>query len=84
MSTWLWVAAAVLAIYAAFVLALVLAGRRSQARALAGFVPDCAVLFKRLATDRRIPRAKRALLVATAAYLAFPLDLVPDFNPVAG
>ena len=84
MSTWLWVAAAVLAIYAAFVLELVLAGRRSQARALAGFVPDCAVLFKRLATDRRIPRAKRALLVATAAYLAFPLDLVPDFIPVAG
>ena len=84
MSTWLWIAAAALAIYAACVLALVIAGRHSQARAVAGFVPDCAVLFKRLATDPRIPRRKRALLVATAAYLAMPLDLIPDFIPVAG
>ena len=84
MSTWLWIALGALAIYAAAVLALVVAGRRSDARAVAGFVPDCAVLFKRLATDSRIPRRKRALLVLLAAYLAMPLDLVPDFIPVAG
>ena len=84
MSTGLWVALAALALYAAFVIALLLAGRKSDARTVAGFVPDCAILFKRLATDRRIPRGKRALLVATAAYLALPFDLVPDFIPVAG
>ena len=35
------------------VLALVAAGRRSDARAWAGFVPDCLVLFKRLIGDAR-------------------------------
>ena len=65
-------------------LALVVAGRRSAARALAGFVPDCVVLFRRLLGDSRVPRARKAWLWLVAAYLALPLDLVPDFIPVAG
>jgi uncharacterized membrane protein YkvA (DUF1232 family) len=83
-SAWLWVALAALALYAAFVAALVLAGRRSDARAVAGFVPDCAVLFKRLAGDPRVPRRHKVALVLMAGYLAMPFDLVPDFIPVAG
>jgi uncharacterized membrane protein YkvA (DUF1232 family) len=31
-----------------------------------------------------VPRRKKALLVALTGYLALPLDLVPDFIPVAG
>lgn len=84
MSAWLWIASAALALYAAFVLALLLAGRRAQARAVAGFVPDCAVLFRRLAGDPRVSRRHRVALVLLAGYLAMPLDLVPDFIPVAG
>ena len=80
----LYVAAAVVAVYALFVLALVLAGRRSEARALAGFIPDCLVLLKRLLGDPRVPRRRKLLLVALVAYLAMPIDLVPDFIPVAG
>jgi len=76
--------AALLVLYVAFVAALYLGGRHSQARALAGFIPDCLVLFKRLAADPRVPRRRKALLVALAAYLAMPFDLVPDFIPVAG
>jgi uncharacterized membrane protein YkvA (DUF1232 family) len=83
-STWLWIAVAALALYAAFVLALLLAGRRGQARAVAGFVPDCVVLLKRLAADPRVPRRHKVALALTIAYLAMPLDLVPDFIPVAG
>ena len=60
------------------------AGRRSEARAWAGFVPDCLVLFKRLLGDDRIPRRRKLLLAASVAYLAMPVDLVPDFIPVAG
>lgn len=78
------VAAALVAIYAAAILALAIAGRREHARALAGFVPDCAVLFKRLMTDERVPRRRKLVLGLLAAYLASPIDLVPDFIPVAG
>jgi uncharacterized membrane protein YkvA (DUF1232 family) len=72
------------AVYAAAVGALVVAGRRGDARALARFVPDCVVLFKRLLGDPRVPRARKALLAAALVYLASPIDLVPDFVPVAG
>src|SRR3954449_4888662 len=71
-------------VHAALVIALVLAGRRGQARALARFVPDCAVLFRRLMADRRVSRPRKALLALLVAYLAMPFDLVPDFIPVAG
>jgi uncharacterized membrane protein YkvA (DUF1232 family) len=66
------------------VLALVAAGRRTDARALAGFIPDCLVLVKRLLGDPRVPRRRKLLLVLLIAYLAMPIDLVPDFIPVAG
>jgi uncharacterized membrane protein YkvA (DUF1232 family) len=39
---------------------------------------------ERLLGDPRVPRRKKALLVALAGYLALPFDLVPDFIPVAG
>ena len=47
-------------------LALVLAGRRSDAAALARFVPDCVVLVRRLLGDPRVPRSSRLLLGALA------------------
>jgi uncharacterized membrane protein YkvA (DUF1232 family) len=71
-------------VYLAFVIALVVAGRRSDARALAGFIPDCVVLFRRLLADPQVSRTRKLLLVALIAYLAMPIDLVPDFIPVAG
>jgi uncharacterized membrane protein YkvA (DUF1232 family) len=71
-------------LYVAFALALFVLGRRTDARAWAGFIPDCAVLFTRLARDRRISHRHKWLLVAIVAYLSFPIDLVPDFIPVAG
>ncbi len=77
-------AIAALALYAAFVAALVIAGRRQDARALAGFIPDCIILFRRLLRDELVPRRRKLLLAALIAYLAMPFDLVPDFIPVAG
>ena len=71
-------------VYAAAVLALVALGRRSDARALAGFMPDCVVLVRRLSRDPRGPRRRKLALVLLAAYLLLPFDLVPDFIPVAG
>jgi uncharacterized membrane protein YkvA (DUF1232 family) len=71
-------------LYIVGVAALIAAGRREDARALAGFIPDCVVLVSRLARDRRIPRARRAVLFGVLAYLALPIDLVPDFLPGVG
>jgi uncharacterized membrane protein YkvA (DUF1232 family) len=76
--------AACAAVYAGLVLALVALGRRGDARAFARFVPDCALLFRRLAADPRVPRRRKLVLVPLVAYLALPLDVVPDFIPVAG
>ena len=78
------VAAGLLIVYAMAVASLVVAGRRIEARALAGFLPDCIVLLSRLVADPRVPRSRKAQLAAVIAYLAMPLDLVPDFIPVAG
>lgn len=85
MTTWLlYAGGAVLAAYLLVVLALVVAGRRTDARALAGFVPDCVILFSRLLRDPRVPRRSKILVAALIPYLALPIDLVPDFIPVAG
>ena len=71
-------------LYVLLVLALAIAGRRTQARALAGFVPDCLILLRRLIGDPRIPRSRKFVLLFGVAYLAMPIDLIPDFLPVIG
>jgi uncharacterized membrane protein YkvA (DUF1232 family) len=48
------------------------------------FVPDCAVLFKRLLKDSRVPARAKLALALTIPYLASPIDLIPDFIPVLG
>lgn len=87
MSVWGWTGVAVgvaLALYVAFVLALLMLGRKTDARAWAGFVPDCAILFARLVRDRRVARRHKLLLVLLVGYLSMPFDLIPDFIPVVG
>ncbi len=71
-------------LYAVFVAALVVAGRREGARAAAAFVPDCVILLGRLLSDPRVARRKKLVLAALIPYLLMPFDLVPDFIPVAG
>jgi uncharacterized membrane protein YkvA (DUF1232 family) len=84
-SQWLLIALGVtVAVYAAFVVWLLLAGRREAARALAGFIPDCLILFRRLLGDDRVPRRSKLLVAAVMGYVAMPFDLVPDFIPIAG
>jgi uncharacterized membrane protein YkvA (DUF1232 family) len=82
---WPWgVLMIVVGLYVVCVAALIAAGRREDARALAGFIPDCLVLVSRLARDRRVSRPRRAVLFLVLGYLALPIDLVPDFLPGIG
>jgi uncharacterized membrane protein YkvA (DUF1232 family) len=85
--TWQWLLLGLgvtLACYAAFIAALVIGGRRSDARAAAAFIPDCIGLFRGLLGDPRVPKRRKWLIGAMLVYLALPIDLIPDFIPVAG
>ncbi len=47
-------------------------------------LPDVVRLVRRLAGDRSLPRGVRVRVWLLLAYLALPIDLVPDFIPVLG
>ena len=78
-------AIAILALlWAVLVVALVVSGRQGTAREVAAFLPNLVLLFRGLATDPRVPRRAKVALVVGGVYLAMPIDLVPDFIPIAG
>lgn len=47
-------------------------------------LPDTIRLLHRLATDPALPRGVKLRLWLLFAYLASPIDLIPDFIPVLG
>jgi uncharacterized membrane protein YkvA (DUF1232 family) len=47
-------------------------------------LPDLLRLVRRLAGDASLPRGVRVRLWLALAYLASPIDLIPDFMPVLG
>jgi uncharacterized membrane protein YkvA (DUF1232 family) len=80
----LWMLLILVAAWVVLLLVLVMLGRGGLARTTARLVPDLLVLFRRLLGDRRVPRRSKVAVALTLAYLAMPLDIVPDFIPVAG
>lgn len=76
--------AAALGAYALAVAALAVASRRTGARELAAFLPNLARLLKGLISDSRVPRSSKVLLLFGAAWIASPIDLIPEFIPVIG
>ena len=83
--SWLLLSLAVLvAVYAALIVTLITGARQWDIRMIARLVPYCAILFKRLLGDPRVPRRWKAWSAFALVYLAVPFDLVPDFIPVLG
>jgi uncharacterized membrane protein YkvA (DUF1232 family) len=72
------------AVYIVAVAALYLAGRRTAAKEIALLLPNLLVLFRALVRDPRVSRGSKVLLVFGAAYVASPIDLIPEFIPVLG
>lgn len=72
------------AIYALLVVALVVAGRRALAREAAMLLPNLIALFHGLLRDPDVPARAKVALWLGIAYLSVPIDLVPDFIPIAG
>lgn len=72
------------AIWAVAIVVLIALGRRSQARELARLIPHLLVLFRGLLRDPRVPRSAKLWLGFAVAWIASPIDLVPEFIPIAG
>lgn len=51
---------------------------------LAGFLPACVTLLRRLRADPRVPRSAKVALVLAALWVVSPIDLVPEFLPIIG
>jgi uncharacterized membrane protein YkvA (DUF1232 family) len=87
---WWWdvligVAAALVLAWLVLVVALVVVRPRGDLLTEAlRLLPDVLRLVRRLAADRSLPRGVRVRLWLLIAYLALPIDLVPDVVPVLG
>lgn len=76
---------ALLAVWVALVAFLVIAKPNgSTLNDAVRILPDTLRLVRRLAADRSLPRGVRVRLWLLLAYLAFPIDLIPDFLPLIG
>jgi uncharacterized membrane protein YkvA (DUF1232 family) len=73
-----------IALWAAVVVVLVIAGRRTAAKELAVLVPNLLRLLRDLFRDPRVPRSSKVWLGLAIAWVAPPIDLVPEFIPVLG
>jgi uncharacterized membrane protein YkvA (DUF1232 family) len=78
-------AVALAACWSIVVLALLIARPRGLRVAdLALFMPDLVLLVGGLARDRSIPRRVRARIWILLAWMASPIDVIPDVVPVVG
>ena len=51
---------------------------------LAGFLPTCVTLVRRLRADPRVPWQAKAAVVVAGLWVLSPIDLLPEFLPVVG
>lgn len=84
MNAWLLALAVAVGVYLALVGLLLLIGRRSAAKEIALLLPNLITLFHGLTRDPRVPRRAKVLLVLGGLWLVSPIDLIPEFVPVAG
>ena len=57
---------------------------RKRLKKYARLAPQFVKLVGRLMKDARVPARQKAILLVVGAYLASPIDLVPDFIPGIG
>jgi uncharacterized membrane protein YkvA (DUF1232 family) len=51
---------------------------------LAGFLPACVTLVRRLRADPRVPWQAKAAVVVAGLWVLSPIDLLPEFLPAIG
>ena len=76
---------AILAAYLVLLVVLAIVVRlRPDLREQAARIPELVRRLRRLATSRESPRSVRVAIWLLLAYLAMPIDIVPDVIPVIG
>jgi uncharacterized membrane protein YkvA (DUF1232 family) len=83
---WQWIAVAFVLLVASWVALVVLARRLPPGvlRELAGFLPNCVRLVRRLRKDPAVPRRAKFAIVLAGLWVLSPIDLIPEFLPVIG
>ena len=72
------------AIWIVVAVVLVIVGRVLLARELALLVPNLVRMFGGLLRDPRVPLRAKIVVGIASLWLASPIDLIPDFVPIAG
>lgn len=77
---------AVVAIIASWAALVVLARRLPPGtlKEVAGFLPACLTLVRRLRRDPRVPRRTKVVVALAGLWVLSPIDLIPEFLPVIG
>jgi uncharacterized membrane protein YkvA (DUF1232 family) len=57
---------------------------RQLAKDAALMLPNLVKLLSRLVKDPRVPRRSKLVLLAAVGYVISPIDILPEFIPVAG
>jgi uncharacterized membrane protein YkvA (DUF1232 family) len=83
---WQWGVVAAAVVVASWGLLVVLASRLPAGvlRELAGFLPNCVRLVRRLRRDPAVPRRAKVAVVLAGLWVLSPIDLIPEFLPVIG
>jgi len=84
MRTLIIILVSIIGIYILSLISLFVSGRKTDARAIGGFIPDCLVFFKNLIKDPAVPMHYKVMLFLLLGSLISPIDLIPDFIPVVG
>lgn len=51
---------------------------------LAGFLPACVTMVRRLRKDPAVPRSAKIAVAIAGLWVISPIDLIPEFLPVIG
>jgi len=73
-----------IALWSVAIVVLIALGQRTQAGELATLIPNLLSLFRDLLRDPRVPRRAKLWLGFALVWIASPIDLIPEFVPIAG
>jgi uncharacterized membrane protein YkvA (DUF1232 family) len=85
--TWLLIVVVAVGCLVATGALLLLLARRlpaGLAKELAGFLPNCVRMARRLRSHPEVPRRARLAVAFAAVWVLSPIDLIPEFVPVIG